>query len=114
MTGHLDAAALSAALGERAEEVCRMFLPKGRRSGRYWTVGDVHGTKGRSMWVRLEPPGVPGKWTDAATGEHGDLLDLVHHHVGGASLGPDVGGSPLVSPASWRTPRRRRQELVHR
>ena len=88
MTGHLDAAALSAALGERAEEVCRMFLPMGRRSGRYWTVGDVHGTKGRSMWVRLEPPGVPGKWTDAATGEHGDLLDLIHHHVGGASLGP--------------------------
>ena len=90
MTGHLDAAALSAALGERAEEVCRMFLPMGRRSGRYWTVGDVHGTKGRSMWVRLEPPGVPGKWTDAATGEHGDLLDLVHHHVGGASLGPTL------------------------
>ena len=88
MTGNLDAAVLAAALGERAEKVCRMFLPKGRRSGRYWTVGDIHGTRGRSMWVRLEPPGVPGKWVDAATGEHGDLLDLIRHHVGDGTLGP--------------------------
>ena len=81
------ASELAAALGERAEEVCRRLLPAGRRSGRYWTVGDIDGAKGRSMWVRLEPPGRPGKWVDAATGEHGDLLDLIGHRLGGASFG---------------------------
>ena len=40
------------------------------------------------MWVRLEPPGRPGKWCDAATGEHGDLLDLIGHRLGAADLGP--------------------------
>ena len=86
-TTHHDLPALAAALGERAEEVCRRYLPNGRRSGRYWSVGNVDGAKGRSMWVRLEPPGVPGKWVDAATGEHGDLLDIVRHHVGACPIG---------------------------
>ena len=84
----MAAGAFAAALGERAEEVCERYLPLGRRSGRYWTVGDLDGSKGRSMWVRLEPPGIPGKWVDAATGDHGDLLDIIRHHVGGPSLGP--------------------------
>ena len=82
-----DASELAAALGERAEEVCRRFLPRGRRAGRYWTVGNIDGDEGRSMWVRLEPPGRPGKWCDAATGEHGDLLDLIRHHLGAATFG---------------------------
>ena len=58
------AAAVAAALGARAEEVCRRYLPHGRRSGRYWTAGDIRGARGRSLFVRLAPPGVPGKWTD--------------------------------------------------
>ena len=82
------ASELAAALGERAEEVCRRLLPAGRRSGRYWTVGDIDGAKGSSMWVRLKPPGRPGKWVDAATGEHGDLLDLIRHHLRATSLAP--------------------------
>jgi hypothetical protein len=44
-------------------------------------VGDVRNTPGRSLYVRLtgpeSGPGAAGKWTDAATGEHGDLLDLI-------------------------------------
>ena len=36
--------------------------------------------------MRLAPPGIRGKWTDAATNQHGDLLDLIHLHTGGASL----------------------------
>ena len=83
-----DARALAAALGARAEEVCRALLPRGRRAGRYWTVGGLDGAPGRSMWVRLRPPGRPGRWVDAATGEHGDLLDLVAHRLGAGSLGP--------------------------
>jgi Toprim domain len=44
-------------------------------------VGDVAGAPGRSLYVGLKGPdwgkGAAGKWTDAASGEHGDLLDLI-------------------------------------
>ena len=80
------AAAVAAALAARAEEVCRRYLPHGRRQGRYWTAGDIHGALGRSLFVRLAPPGIPGKWTDAADGTHGDLLDLVRIASGTGSL----------------------------
>ena len=82
----MNATAVAAALGARAEEVCRRYLPHGRKHGRYWTAGDVRGAKGRSLFVRLARPGTPGKWTDAATGEHGDLLDLIRIASGAGSL----------------------------
>ncbi len=81
----MNATEIAAALSTRAEDVCRRYLPRGRRQGRYWTVGDTNGAEGRSLFVRLAPPGIPGKWTDAATNEHGDLLDLIRLHTGGAS-----------------------------
>lgn len=72
---------LARRLGRDAEAVCRHYLPAGRREGRYWLVGDVENSPGRSLFVRLRGPesgkGAAGKWTDAATGEHGDLLDLI-------------------------------------
>jgi len=72
---------LAGRLARDAEAVCRHYLPNGRRNGRYWCVGDVRNTPGRSLFVRLTGPesgkGAAGKWTDAATGEHGDLLDLI-------------------------------------
>lgn len=72
---------LAQRLAIQAEAVCRHYLSKGRREGRYWLVGDVRNTPGRSLYVRLagddEERGAVGKWTDAATGEHGDLLDLI-------------------------------------
>ena len=58
------ARALAAALAARAEAVCRTYLPGGRKSGRYWMVGNVHGDAGRSMYVRLSPPGTPGWWSE--------------------------------------------------
>jgi len=82
----VNAAAVAAALAGRAEEVCRRYLPHGRRSGRYWVAGDIRGARGRSLFVRLAPPGTRGKWTDASTGEHGDLLDLVRLASGAGSL----------------------------
>ena len=82
------AATLAAALARCPEAVCRRYLPHGRRQGRYWVAGDLHGAKGRSLFVRLRPPGPPGRWTDAATGEHGDLLDLIDHRIGAGTLGP--------------------------
>lgn len=75
------AATLSRELARNAEAVCRHYLSNGKRSGRYWLVGDVDNTPGRSLFVRLTGPatgqGAAGKWQDAATGEHGDLLDLI-------------------------------------
>ena len=80
------AAAIAAALGARAEAVCRHYLPHGRRQGRYWIAGDLDGARGRSLFVRLRGPGTPGKWSDAATGEHGDLLDLIRHRINAPTL----------------------------
>jgi hypothetical protein len=81
-----DAAELARRLTRSAEAVCRHYLSNGRRQGRYWLVGDVRNTPGRSMFVRLKGPdsgkGAAGKWTDAATGEHGDLLDLLRKRCG--------------------------------
>ena len=77
----MNAAGVAAALAARAEAVCRRYLPHGRRQGRYWVAGDLDGARGRSLYVRLSGPGTPGKFTDAATGEHGDLLDLIRHRV---------------------------------
>lgn len=68
-------------LAENAEDVCRHFLSKGRKEGRYWLVGDVYNSPGRSLYVRLSASpdgrGAAGKWTDAQSGDHGDLLDII-------------------------------------
>ena len=61
----MNATEIASALSARAEDVCRRYLPRGRKQGRYWTIGDTSGAKGRSLFVRLAPPGIPGKWTDA-------------------------------------------------
>lgn len=81
-----DASQLAQRLGRQAEAVCRHYLSAGYREGRYWLVGDVRNTPGRSMFVRLKGAdsgrGAAGKWTDAATGEHGDLLDVIRESCG--------------------------------
>ena len=79
-----DASELAHRLAREAEAVCRHYLSNGKREGRYWLVGDVHNTPGRSLFVRLQesPKGPAGKWTDAATGEHGDLLDIIRESLG--------------------------------
>ena len=51
------AADLAHRLARDAEAVCRYYLPHGRREGRYWLVGDVTDTPGRSLFVR--------KWEDS-------------------------------------------------
>lgn len=68
-------------LAENAEAACRHYLSNGRREGHYWMVGDVYNAPGRSLYVRLSGDAdggrTAGKWTDAATGDHGDLLDII-------------------------------------
>src|SRR3546814_19238593 len=81
-----DASELAVRLGRQAEAVCRHYLTSGHREGRYWLVGDVRNSPGRSMFVRLKGgetgKGAAGKWTDAATGEHGDLLAVIRESCG--------------------------------
>ncbi len=116
-----QAADLSRHLARHAEAVCRYYLPNGRRNGRYWLVGDVHDTPGRSLYVRLagpqSGPGAAGKWSDAATGEHGDLIDLIaanrglgrfrdacHEARRFLSLPPAFAGAGAVPPAPRNSP----------
>ena len=71
---------LARRLGENAEAVCRHYLSNGRREGLYWMVGDKGNAPGRSLYLRLvdgDGRRTSGKWTDAATGERGDLLDII-------------------------------------
>jgi hypothetical protein len=81
-----DASELAQRLGREAEAVCKHYLWNGHRAGRYWVVGDAQNSPGRSMFVRLTGPvsgkGAAGKFTDAATGEHGDLLDVIRESCG--------------------------------
>jgi hypothetical protein len=77
---------LACRLAREAQAVCRHYLSNGRREGRYWLVGDVRNTPGRSMFVRLKGPdfgkGAAGRWQDAASGEYGDLLDVIRESCG--------------------------------
>src|SRR5579859_7041962 len=80
------ASELACRLAREAQAVCRHYLSNGRREGRYWLVGDVRNTPGRSLFVRLKGAesgkGAAGKWTDAASAEHGDLLDVIRESCG--------------------------------
>lgn len=109
-----DASELANRLGREAEAVCRHYLSNGHRQGNYWLVGDVRNTPGRSMFVRLagseSGKGAAGKWTDAATGEHGDLLDVIQEVHGLAGF-RDVAEEarrflalPRPEPEQTRTP----------
>ncbi len=87
--GPLNAAEIAQELAHQALTVCQYYLPAGRREGRYWQVGNITGEPGRSLYVRLDEGGhgKAGNWVDAATGEHGDLLDLIRCNMGYSTLG---------------------------
>ncbi|MBZ9775133.1 toprim domain-containing protein [Mesorhizobium sp. CO1-1-8] len=114
----LDVSELASRLGQQAEAVCSRYLSNGHREGRYWLVGDVRNTPGRSMFVRLKGPefgkGAAGKWTDAATGEHGDLLDVIRESCGLADFKDvaDEARSFLSIPQPAPDPTERRRQSV--
>ena len=63
----------------------------------------MHGARGKSLFVRLHGPR-SGKWTDGATGDHGDLLDLIKHRTRSETLRETLAEarSFLALPASSR------------
>jgi hypothetical protein len=88
MTRDVSIAEISANLGARAESFCRAYFSEGCRQGDYWQVGDTSGAAGRSLVIRLQAQDgrKAGGWTDYATGEFGDLIDLLHAKLGPTSL----------------------------
>ncbi|GAW36507.1 hypothetical protein RA2_03578 [Roseovarius sp. A-2] len=88
MSARRSIADLSADLADRAESFCRHYFPQGRKQGNYWQVGDTSGAKGQSLAIRLEAQGgrKAGSWQDFATGEYGDLIDLLHERLGSVTL----------------------------
>lgn len=88
MSARRSIAELSADLADRAESFCRQYFPEGRKQGTYWQVGDTSGAKGQSLAIRLQAQGgrKAGSWQDFATGEYGDLIDLLQERLGSVSL----------------------------
>ncbi len=101
---------IAARLAGRAEEVCRAYLPNGRRSGAYWIAGDAMGAKGQSCYIRLNGRHDRiGKWCDQnpANGDHfGDLLDLIRVNRGLGSIAEAIAEAEafLGRPAPFRPP----------
>ena len=106
---------IRAQLGDRALAVCRHYLSNGRRCGNYWTVGDVQNRPGRSLYVRLRAEGTnrrAGRWSDAATGDFGDLLDIIRFATPSQSFADAVaealafiGHVPTSRPRRFRSDR---------
>lgn len=103
----LTAARISELLARDAERVCRELLPAGKRKGSEWAAGSTSGDAGESLQVRLDGDKA-GVWSDFATGEAGDLIDL-WAAVRGCDLGTAIreakswlGVSESVAPARER------------
>jgi hypothetical protein len=67
---------LSAMLSRRVDDLVPALLSGARRTGNYWQAADTSGNVGKSLYVHRAGPRA-GDWRDAATDEHGDLIDLV-------------------------------------
>lgn len=82
----MDAGQISDLLAARAEELCAVLLPGGKRQASHWLAGSVGGEAGKSLVVHLDT----GSWKDWATAEHhGDLIDLWRFSRG-CSLGEAI------------------------
>ncbi|MEI8573574.1 toprim domain-containing protein [Methylomonas sp. LW13] len=62
-------------LSRSAGEVAKHLLPNGKLDSREWRCGSISGEAGKSLGVRLHGDKA-GIWSDFATGQTGDLLDL--------------------------------------
>lgn len=76
-----DITQIKTALSSHALEIAQMLLPGGKREGNEYRAGSVSGGAGHSLGVHLTGAKA-GVWSDFATGEGGDLLDLWCKSVG--------------------------------
>lgn len=63
-------------LGQRAGQLAPELLPGGRKEGREWVCGSLHGGRGRGVSVCMAGHKA-GIWADFQAGGGGDMLDLV-------------------------------------
>lgn len=112
--------AVKAKLLQRLESILQALYPHGRvRRGKFH-LGNVEGEKGDSLEVELSGPKA-GLWTDHATGEGGDVFDLVaaqagldgrHDFAAVLARAADLAGhAPIPSPIAPR-PRRRAEPVL--
>ena len=63
-------------LAPHASTICQELYPDGRIESGHFKIGSLDGESGRSLSVILNGEKA-GMWTDFATTQHGDLLDLI-------------------------------------
>src|SRR4029450_1655424 len=76
------AAVLADALAQRVDDLVPALLPSAKCKGGYWTIGNLSNEPGSSLYIHRSGAKV-GKWSDTATGQFGDCLDLVNEVIGG-------------------------------
>jgi hypothetical protein len=68
-------------LALRIDQLVIDLLPAGRQEGHEWRCGSIAGEAGRSLGIHLTGAKA-GIWSDFATGQAGDSLDLIKDHLG--------------------------------
>jgi twinkle protein len=71
----MNAKELSDVMATNALRVAEYLLPGGKKCSGEWKCGDIGGGAGQSLGVRIAGTKA-GVWSDFASGEGGDLLDL--------------------------------------
>lgn len=71
----MNAKELSELMAQNALKIAEYLLPGGKKQSGEWKCGDIGGGSGQSLGVRLSGAKA-GIWSDFASGEGGDLLDL--------------------------------------
>ncbi|MHA6846352.1 phage/plasmid primase, P4 family [Ralstonia syzygii] len=115
LTGQLDAQRdeIRAALLARLEFVLSGLFPAGKKRRGKFVVGDILGSPGDSLEVVLDGEKA-GLWTDRATGDGGDIFDLIAAEAG-LRVSTDFSGVleravQLLGQASKQPVRRKRRE----
>ena len=98
----------------RLESILSVLFPAGKKRRKVFLVGDVLGSPGDSLEVVLDGEKA-GLWTDRATGEGGDIFDLIAAHLG-VDAQKDfarvlAAGAELLGRASPAKPRKSRKAL---
>lgn len=97
----IDFDALNRTALSQISALCQRWLPRGRRSGNWWSASNPTRTdRNPSLGVSLQT----GHWTDYGTGERGDLIGLYAHlhnlgqYEAALRLAEEVGAAPLPDP----------------
>ena len=103
----IDADAVRRELSDRLESMLAYLFPNGVTRNGTFQVGDLHGSKGNSLSVELAGD-KRGLWTDFATGEGGDVIDLwagVHALSARTDFHKVIeGAAEWLGAVSWQNP----------